>query len=640
MSEGSFSLQVANLYVSTKEISDLSNELEVDVYGDTYKDAIVPCEATTSYTAGAGGMITWSEADDCIGNTITYMDKDGETITEFCPIADGQSAINNVYGGAEVSYKSHFLPAPNAVDTLSSSSVTVSLPVDSDEWIEVSSLKALMPYLKLSNVKIRLAEGTYDVTPTGLATGEYGTSFDVVEGTFNQILILVEGSDNEIDFTNVTLYEDTDIFVNLAGYNEYTTLQVIGNRNHVYGLTILEHGVEEAVNGGCTNIVMDGYQNVFDNITLHSTTSYPYGYGEVFGKGGGPVIYHYKHCGFLVRGSYNTALDCKVHHRAYGHALFMQGADNPTIDGCYVTGTLSTTDKIWAEQGTGSAADKVNFESTWGYDVPKGWTLSLIEAGIRVYNSGNTIVNGVRTTDKGCTNVTVTDCFVKDSRAAVTLTHTSGTRQAIRCTTIGNERGFAVGTNGIIEDCYSDTLYGPAFGVDYNSDKNITVDLTILQNDKNMYCGNQSNHVAYIFGSGHDITFKAGGGNAGGNYVPDDYTMVSEPLVAPDVEQPEMVIHFGGDCETIGNLASDNDYSVTSTKFDNQTGFKIVVDANCTGNTITSVGDVDVEVDTSSNSITTQGTKTVIGVQKFVSRADYTLNPQNQGTVVTDDDDE
>ncbi len=628
MSEGKYTLSVKNFYESKKEFSDASSELEVDVYGATYKSTMKPCPATVSYTAAAGGMLTWGEAEDCIGSLVTYVNKDGETIEKFCSPSETETPIEGVNGGAKVSYKSYFLPAANAIDTLVTGSVTLDLPVDADEVIEVSSLKALMPYLKMSNVRVKLAPGTYNITPGGLSTGEYGTRFDVVKDTFSKILILAEGNDSEYDFTDVTFIEDTEIFVNLVGYSEYTTLQCVGNNNHVYGLTIIQKGKEEAINGGCTNIIMDGYKNCFENITLHSTTSYPYGYGEVFGKGGaGTIIKHYKHCGMLVRGSYNHALDCKIHHRAYGHAMFMQGADNPIIDGCYVTGTLSTTDETLSEKGTGSAADKVNFKSTWGYDVPEGWTLSMIEAGIRVYNTGNTIVNGVRSTGKGCSDVTVTDCFVKDSRAAVTLTHSKGFRKAIRCTTIGNERGFAVGTGGIVEDCYSDTLYGPAFGVDYESDSNITVDLTILQNDKNMYNGNNSFHVAYIFGKNHNITFKAGGGNTGSNYVPDDYAMVSQPLVAPDVEQPNMVIHFGGDCETIGNLAKDNNYSVTGTKFNNQTGFKVVVDAKATGNTITSVGDVDVEVD-GNNNITSDGKITTIGIQPFVSRATY--NWENQ----------
>ena len=54
-------------------------------------------------------------------------------------------------------------------------------------------------------------------------------------------------------------------------------------------------------------------------------------------------------------------------------------------------------------------------------------------------------------------------------RAGVTLTHATGKKYVSGTTTIGCERGFCIGTGDIV-DCYADTQYGPALGVDYITD--------------------------------------------------------------------------------------------------------------------------------------------------------------------------
>ncbi|MFI3292492.1 MAG: hypothetical protein SNG27_08665 [Rikenellaceae bacterium] len=421
----------------------------------------------------------------------------------------------------------------------------------------VNSLAELLPYLSQSDVNVKLAPGLYRHTLNDARSKPFNKSkIDVTKGKFTYALLLIAGNNSTYDFEGVTIEVETSVFNAYEG-SEFVELHTVGSNNVVKGLKLQDvGGLYDFPQWGCVNIVADGANNRIEGVEVRSVGSYPYGYGEVFGKGGPATIRHKKHSACLVRGYANHIKDCKIYHRAYGHCLFMQAADKPFIDGCYIEGEMGSTDAVLRERGSGSAADKINFKTVWGYPVPEGHAIALCEEGIRAYNGGSTIVDGERFS-RGTSNVTIKDCYVKNARAGVTLTHAKGTRYVENTTAVGCNRGFAVGTGGRIVNCFADTKNGPAFGVDYESDRGIVADITILPYEGEHYNG--STHMAIIIGQNHKITFKKGDG-----------LRCAEDLY----------IHIGGDNKTIGMLKDDNNYKATGINIINETGYTMVLDDN------------------------------------------------------------
>lgn len=441
--------------------------------------------------------------------------------------------------------------------------------------ITVSSLAELLPYLDDDSVNIKLAPGTYSITAD-----------DIAAGTYSNPILSFEGNASTYDFNDVKINFETAFYKedNFDGEDVFE-IQIFGNDNTLLNLTMEDIGTT-APDFRATNIVMDGRRNRIEGFHMTSRGSYPYGYGDAFGKGGGSVIGHRKHCAVLVRGFYNHFKGNTVIHRAYGHAVYMQGCSYPLIEDNYIEGEMRSTDDMLAEAGTGSPADDVDFMTVWGYKLPGGYMMSLQEEGIRAYNGGSSWVDGVLIENKGTDNPTILNNTIKNLRAGVTLTHATGTKYVEGVTAIGCERGFAIGAGDIV-NCKADAQYGPVFGVDYESNKNIEVDITVLPYTGESYNG--SKHLAIIIGSGHNITFKS----------------------AVEFPDEALTIQIGGDNRTIGMLSSDEGYEASGMTITNKTGYPVdlssvsetnggtscgTINDNGTGNTMTTSVDCELEV--------------------------------------------
>lgn len=435
----------------------------------------------------------------------------------------------------------------------------LSVGIDGFAQITVNSLQELRPYLSQDSVHIKLTPGVYTITAEDIRKGAFPDQIRIKNNA--NVLLLFKGSYSIYDFTDVTLQVKTEVFTAFPNKDEFHQLQIIGNHNVLKNLTMVDVGsVQDAPTKRGTNIVMDGANNRIEGFHITTKGAYPYGYGEAFGKGGRSVINHRKHSSFLVRGYNNHAKNCTVIHRSYGHAIFMQAADWPIIEGCYVEGVVRSTDDMLTERGTGSDADKVGFKTVWGYELPKGYMMCLGEEGIRAYNGGETLIDG-KEYRRGTSNPTIINCTVKNMRAGVTLTHATGKKYVSGTTVIGCERGFCIGSGDIV-DCYADTQHGPALGVDYTRDQGMTADITLLPYEGKTYNG--SGHAAIIIGSNHKITLRSA-------------------LSNPD---QTLKIHVGGDNQTIGMLSKDENYSASNIVLHNLTGYPVVLDdnsQNCTG---------------------------------------------------------
>lgn len=436
--------------------------------------------------------------------------------------------------------------------------------------IKVSSIEELLPYLKQDNVNVKMASGTYRITAADMEAGKYTSVSEVEEGLKKKVILLFEGSNSTFDFSGSTLEFEAKLWTELDPmFREFINVQTLGNNIVIKNLKLVDCGqTSDFPNRGYVNVMLDGSYNRIENVEINSTGSYPYRYGELFGKGGPHLVTLHKHSACLVRGYKNHVLNCKIRHYAFGHCLFMQAADWPIIEGCDIQSEMVSTNDILAEAGTGSDADKVGMMTYFGYRIPQNYTIACSEEGIRAYNGGTTMIDGVRYT-RGTSNVTVKDCYVKNVRAGVTLTHATGQKYVENCTVIGCERGFAIGSGQIV-NCKADTQYGPALGVDYTSDNGMVADITILPNAGEAMGGNGSRHAAIIIGYNHKVTLRRAPG-----------------LTKPD---QELIINIGGDNKTIGMLGKDNNYNAHDIEIINETGHPIILDDNTSNITGTSKG--------------------------------------------------
>ncbi|MEN8661019.1 MAG: discoidin domain-containing protein [Lentimonas sp.] len=429
--------------------------------------------------------------------------------------------------------------------------------------VTVGSPAALLPYLDQDNITATLAAGTYTIDAAD------------VQSTYGTPRFEFWGSNSTYDFTGVTLNFAADIYDDGLSMSH---MQIFGNNIVLKNLSMIDlcDKYGSAGKSGGVNLIMDGEKNRVEGFYFEVRGSYPYGYGDCFGKGGPNTIKHWKHSGVLVRGNYNHLLNCTLMQESYGHCIFMQAASNPTIEGCYVQAETRTTDDMLAE--TSGPAFDIGFLTVWGFTLPGGYTKSTSEAGIRAYNAGNTYINGAWYS-RGTSNPTILNNTLVDTRVGVTLTHASGFKYVEGCTTIGTERGYAIGS-GVIKNCYSDVKNGPAFGVDYGSNNGVIADITILPHSGANYNG--SKHIAYIQGSDHNLTFRS------------------------TVQSPEQVLEItvGGDFNHISSSQSVEDNPANDIVIKNLTGYPVILDddtANIIGQSIGTVTDAG-----TSNSIMTQ----------------------------------
>jgi len=342
--------------------------------------------------------------------------------------------------------------------------------------IVINTLAELKTHLGDNNGNFVMTPGTYYFNEINCGPGNLFS---------NPKLLLFTGNNCTFDFTNVRFEVDTKIF-NLFGNNDVIEFWAAGNNNTYKNLTLEDIGMV-VPSKGAGSIHLDGADNLIEGFNTTVRGSFPYGYGDTFGKGGGSVISHQKHSGILVRGDRNHIKNCNVIMRAYGHGIFVQGSHNAIIEGCYVEGELRTVGEMLEEAGTDSPADNVDFETVWGFnlkDHTSDYTFSLQEAGVRAYSTG--IIhdsNGDSTgVSRGTENTTVIDCTIVKMRVGVNTGAESGDNKRIEnCTALACEGGFWLGNDGDVINCRADASVGPILSEDI-SRSNASYEVTILDN--------------------------------------------------------------------------------------------------------------------------------------------------------------
>ena len=518
---------------SDQPVPTLSSSTQGDVYGDYVVD------------------ISFSEP--VTGLELSDFAIHHGTVSNFSGSGATYSVVVSPNFGGEVTVS---LPSNSVTDTDDSLPNIASNELKATYHVEVtvSSPAELLAYLPQSNVQATLSPGIYTIDASDVAN------------TFGTPRFEFSGNNNTYDFTGVTINFAADVYTSGLSMNH---IQILGNDNILKNLTMVDlcSKYGDKVNGG-VNIKMDGQNNRIEGFHMTIRGSYPYGYGDAFGKGASYTIKHYKHSALLVRGESNHVKNCTLIHRSFGHAIFTQAANNALIEGCYVEGEVRTTDDMLTE--TSGPAYDIGFLTDYGYTLPAGYMMSLGEQGIRAYNGGTTYING-ESISRSSSNVTVRDCTIIRMRGGVILNHSSGTNTVSGCTVTECEIGYAVGGSSSVTDSSGDAKYGPVWWNFYTSESNSDIDITVLSNSG---AYNGSGALAYIGGSNNNITLRSSESSA----------------------EPNLIVMVSGDFEDFRHLNGVNpgsdDLTSTNIEINNFTQYPLVLAEKCTAATGQSCGSI------------------------------------------------
>ncbi|MFI3265120.1 MAG: hypothetical protein SNG38_07905 [Rikenellaceae bacterium] len=440
--------------------------------------------------------------------------------------------------------------------------------VDPDGLITIRSIDELMRYLEMDNINAKMEPGVYQIT-TAIAE-QYAKISDATQS--DKSLFMFEGDNSTYDFTDVKFEITTDILSAVGSYSLYT-YHLTGSNIYLKNLESEFIGETYPKSGGAS-VEMDGSDNTIDGFNLTNRGSYPYGYGDLFGKGSSYTIKFYKHCGILIRGTRPTLKNTTLKQFAFGHAIFIQGATDAVIDNCHVESEVNTTDAVLAEVGT--AAANIDFMTDWGYTVPAGYTFALCEEGYRCYSTGKVLGTGEDTSTK---NISITNSTAHQVRSAFNTHFNAGTQYVENCVATDSEIGFDVGTSADVVNCAANANYGPAIIYSYNSYKNSNIELEILPSE--YIHGNEI--LAYMGGSGHDFTFTE-----------------SAEITEKQSYHDDLEIMFGGIRTGLRFVNENNDdysssqngHSPSSNTMYNDTFYPVNLYSQSSKNTVTSKGEV------------------------------------------------
>lgn len=374
-----------------------------------------------------------------------------------------------------------------------------------DDFVVIDSIDALREYAMKDEVKVKVEPGTY-----------------LLNDAVNHHFIRFTGNNSHFDMRGVTLQINNELFRKVKrGRGQerfYCVINLMGNGIVFEGLTTQNIGDQFGVSGRNKIFNIAGSNVTLRDIDITTSGSSPWGYGSLYGIAGGIVRkMNGIRVGYPSKGS--KLINCRVHMRAMGHAIFVQGAENTLIEDCHVDGLLRTTNEILAE--TSGLAFERDFKSTSRnyvegvYVGPDGQILpdemiALSEDGIRIYP------NGGRGNPTGKT--TIRNCTVRQMRRGICVGLDSSPDVVINCEVRDCvAAGFNIGNGDVLENCRANARYAEALSCPYSRSQGAKVDLEILDSR-----GGLANTIlATINGERHEVrlhTFNSA-------FVPADFTI-------------------------------------------------------------------------------------------------------------------
>ncbi len=358
---------------------------------------------------------------------------------------------------------------------------------------EIDNLAELQSFSKRDNIKVKLLPGNYQINDA--------ESIRFIQFTGNNSHFDLTGCRFMVD---TRLFNRTDLKKSDDGNSMYCAIEISGTNVVLEGLYMETYGDQPGRQSKNKMFNIVGQDVTVKNVEVRTAGSSPWGYGYLYGLGGGDVR---KMNGIRVGYPAKNVklIGCKVHMRAMGHAIFLQGADNTLIEDCHVDGLLRTTDAILAET-SGYCFDKNFYAGKGGYiegttvaddgKILPGEIISLSEDGIRMYPE----YKGHKTK-----NTTVKNCTVFQMRRGICTGLSTSGDKVINCQ-VKNcvAAGFNVGNNDTLMNCSADAKYAEAFCLPYAKAKNAFIEMEILDSRN----GVANNLLAAINGTGHNVIIK------------------------------------------------------------------------------------------------------------------------------------
>lgn len=356
----------------------------------------------------------------------------------------------------------------------------------------VTSIEELVAAVKSSSRVITMAPGDYYMSDYLTSTIISNT---VPDASSRSAMIDISGSNNIIDLTGVTINVETELLDEFGLY--VIEFYVTGDNNDIKGLTLTDIGNEPTYTKGGCSVVVQGDNVHLTDFELNTSGSFPYGYGDLLGKGDAHLVTLRKHSGMLINGANDTIIDCSIISRSFGHCFFVQGGRNTYFEGCYAEGTLRTTDEMLAE--TSGTLFDLDFECIYtdrngSTKIPSGYVKSTCECGFRTYGSGG--VDGEAT---GA--VTAVNCTAKNTRIGFAFTKVNEPMLIENAEVIACETGFNL-TGCDVVNSTGDASVGPLLFI--NSGGSCDIDLTLKPDTSSITV----HAIACIVGSGHTISLK------------------------------------------------------------------------------------------------------------------------------------
>ena len=357
--------------------------------------------------------------------------------------------------------------------------------------VEVSDLAAFEEAAAMDGVRIVLAPGVYRMS-------DYLTE-EVLEGIRAGVdrshrrppvpMMVLRGNGNTLDLRGVVLEIDTGLYSKLPGGGYIRCLILEGSGNVLDGLTIRNTGPQRGSGGNILSVAGEG--NTLLNVSLAVHGSYPYGYGDLLGKGGPNLVGIQKQSGIQVLGSGTTLRRCKVFSRAFGHCFYIQGGNDILLEDCYAEGVMRATSDMLRD--TDGPAFDIGFASVYEnrdgrYRMAAGYMKSLVEDGFRTYG--------------GAGNVTLENCTAVHTRAGFEIgARDDSPRKTIleNCVARGCERAYLLGSHVIVRRSRGDADYGPLLYLRGGRESDIELELTGAGSDYTVHA------LATIAGENHRV---------------------------------------------------------------------------------------------------------------------------------------
>jgi hypothetical protein len=363
--------------------------------------------------------------------------------------------------------------------------------------VEVSDLAGFAAAAAKDGQTIRLQPGTYRMADylTDAVLEEIRAGFKP-GGRPPVAMMRLTGSNNRFELDGVILEIDTTLYPRLPQGGYTRCVMVTGGGNHIRGLVIRNTGPNDGSNGNILSVMGKG--NTLENVTLHVNGSFPWGYGDLLGKGGPNLVPLRKQSGIQICGDDTTLRGCRVTSRAFGHCFYVQEARGVLFEDCHAEGVMRPTAEMLRDV-EGPAFEK-GFETVYRnrdgrYLIVPGYMKSLVEDGFRTYGNAG--------------RVRLVNCTAVNTRAGFEIgvnDHAKEKSVLENCTATGCERGFLIGSNVIIRGSRGDITYGPLLYLRGGQGSDVELELVGGTSDFTVHA------LATIAGKDHRVVLSEGKG--------------------------------------------------------------------------------------------------------------------------------